>query len=1196
MQPPSYLFKETRINLDSALPESTVILRLPALGVSRSSRALQKRSPITEVATAEDENAYKSKHLASAASVYHRQHHRSPKSFLWRILEDGKALSITAVDLYKLENEPENPLTLRLYFSSAIRPGCIAFSDPQEHDILSVYALTESNHLYTLTLRPDYFRRRASTEDNVEDWCKVYLSSAFSFKYPHRLVAPQHGKILISLHDGGLLRLNRQSGEDASVWKETFYNEGGWTQGLRSLIPFQGSNAIKHGKVNIELSAATAIEAPAVEIEGESYAFTISLDHRLRVWNLDSGKIAYTGDILGVERQPTELGKWVIHPSQSQLIRIIQESDERTIIITFSPHGAGEFKFWTMLLNGDGSVELIDMFPDCTLKPLPPTTDVWTMADFSTTLSNDEKGKVSLWILWKNNITYRVQTVDLQLLSPKSTESSWRLSWSAVAVETLPDTSLPALLSSDPMDCTEKWLNHIMYPGKYTAATLETALAIYERSLGDAKKAAPRTKNIAERMCSIIGSTATLTASSNGQMDYEQFGITIDSQWRRFYRLIVELDKQRGEALSLTFDSADHIPTVATADGLSVIRDCSSLERLWHNPDNAFGGRADSVSRLISAAAAFRENFSEALQHACSVQLRVELFQDPSLTEAERLRSFYDRCNFAGQIGDDDFNQLLANLGGSFKDVSVKLFEALLSTMTLGEDFDGRLERNPLANYGRKIAVKGVQEIVELHRSICLDQLVLLAFIEGEVDQDEEGMVLDTATVHRQLMNVLKRLEMLSWLCQTQISIVPLRTERADVGFTDSPSSKRQDDLKTVTVLEGTLNHLLGLVAHSGTPTSSLITELVVRVCDPNSDIELQPALIQAFLVKTERAELALSFSRFCSQDPFSTYIQGRAYLAAKELTSAATYFKKAAFGLAHAELHSSDRHSSSLLDDSDWNLLHAGLPSYYSHIVSLFDNLKAHSYVVDFARLALQFLPAASASKSSGTPSKGQKVVELQTDILSRLFSAALHTARYDLACSALHLIGDSALKSSYLRALVAGMCNGGAVGEMLELPWVGCEGMVDEVLAQKAQAIVDVTTGVPWHMILYSWRIRRGDFRGAAAVAYERLQKLHSIGNGAKNGHALAVTDNGTGDDLDTPITKQYLQVINTLSCVAPDEAWILAEPVGRKSGLNSKRKVVKLEDIRKGLQEEMDRVEALRRGRFSFVGGDEDAEMAM
>jgi hypothetical protein len=69
-QAPPYLFKETRINLDSPLSNSTVILRLPVPGASTRLARTQKRPLATEIALTEDENAFKSKHLASASSIY----------------------------------------------------------------------------------------------------------------------------------------------------------------------------------------------------------------------------------------------------------------------------------------------------------------------------------------------------------------------------------------------------------------------------------------------------------------------------------------------------------------------------------------------------------------------------------------------------------------------------------------------------------------------------------------------------------------------------------------------------------------------------------------------------------------------------------------------------------------------------------------------------------------------------------------------------------------------------------------------------------------------------------------------------------------------------------------------------------------------------------------------------------------------
>jgi nuclear pore complex protein Nup160 len=124
-------------------------------------------------------------------------------------------LSIQAVDVIKqAPDAPDAHLTLRLSFPNQIKPHCVAFADSEQHDVLVAFVLTESKHLYTLTLRPDYFRRPSSTEDNVAEWCKSYLPSAFAFKAAHRLVALSADEVLLSFIDGGLVRLSKTAGGD----------------------------------------------------------------------------------------------------------------------------------------------------------------------------------------------------------------------------------------------------------------------------------------------------------------------------------------------------------------------------------------------------------------------------------------------------------------------------------------------------------------------------------------------------------------------------------------------------------------------------------------------------------------------------------------------------------------------------------------------------------------------------------------------------------------------------------------------------------------------------------------------------------------------------------------------------------------------------------------------------------------------
>lgn len=251
-------------------------------------------------------------------------------------------------------------------------------------------------------------------------------------------------------------------------------------------------------------------------------------------------------------------------------------------------------------------------------------------------------------------------------------------------------------------------------------------------------------------------------------------------------------------------------------------------------------------------------------------------------------------------------------------------------------------------------------------------------------------------------------------------------------------------------------------------------------------------------------------------------------------------------------------------------------MPEYYAHIVALFDREKMYSFVIDFARLSLQFMKVGNQEPQA---------ILLRTEMHSRLFNAAIQTARFELAYSILALFTDNALQHSSVRTLVTKMCESSYASQLTELPFIGLQDAVDSILAQKCQSIVDVTVGVPYHKILYAWRIKRSDFRGAATISLERLQRLQQSGDG----------DKIIGEDgLETPVTKQYIALINALSCVEPKQAWILSEEPPRKgnTGKNSqqKRKVVTLDDLRRAYQEELDRIAAIQNNQFAFAGGDE------
>lgn len=925
----------------------------------------------------------------------------------------------------------------------------------------------------------------------------------------------------------------------------------------------------------MEYSAATAVEVTNLGLDGCLFAITVCLDHRIRIWNIQDGQILFTGDLLGADRSPQEIGKWTLDPSQANLVQLVGRSPGQRICATYSPIGPGEFKFWKVVAKGPHSITFEDLFPKLTLIPeTPSSSDIWTLADFK--LTSPEDGSISLWSLWKNNMTYRVQRLDLDRTNMAQV---WQRGWEGVHSETgllTAETSGPW----DSQDVTEKWLQLILKPGRFTKATLEVALAIYERGLGKSREG-NKGRGLAESICSVLGAAASLERGASGAMDYEQFRSSSESQWRRFYRLLVELDKQRGEAMSLAFDPESDIAWVVCADLVSAVRECSDLERIYHNL-NAPEQERQQEAALINSALSFVDGFSDSYLQLCNAALRPELFEQSQKTDLERIQYFSDKAGFWRGITDDDCTQIVDVLGQNFSIVTDELYNEVLDLFTNPVGMRNRKLNNPVTEFGRKLLVSATQDCLTMQWNVCFSQLILLVHMEFEFDNEEDALHhrVDVGNVFRSLIASLRRLELLRTLSQTELSVPLFKPEK---GISPKKSG---DDTQIVTALEANVGHLLGF-SNKNEDLSKGITETVASLCASDSDIEVSPALIQCSLIKRERADLASALAPFCSEDPFSVYIQGRVSLALKDYSGAAHYFRKAAVGMSKciyttwslhvlivpgAENVELDRHSSGLLDEMEWALLNAGLPRYYSHIVALYDSQKAYSYVVEFARLAMQF--------TSAHPDRGS----VKAEMLTRQFSAALATCQFELAHTTLLSIKDQALRSSSLRLLTDKMCETCHNSELVALPFPGMQQEVDEFLAKRCRNATDVVHGAQYHQVLYAWRIKRQNMRGAAWVLLDRIQKLKLAGEG----------DKITGDDvLDTPVTRQYLLLINALSCVDPKQAWVFDEgvigAVDEATGLPKKRTVVSLADVRKQYQDELDRIAAIQNNQFGFEADD-------
>lgn len=177
---------------------------------------------------------------------------------------------------------------------------------------------------------------------------------------------------------------------------------------------------------------------------------------------------------------------------------------------------------------------------------------------------------------------------------------------------------------------------------------------------------------------------------------------------------------------------------------------------------------------------------------------------------------------------------------------------------------------------------------------------------------------------------------------------------------------------------------------------------------------------------------------------------------------------------------------------------------------------------------------------------------------------------------------------KHSCLQTLITSMVSQEQAAQLISLPFVGLADEVDAILTSLCHKTLNLSSGPPYHQILYSFRISRNNFRGAASILHERLQRLKS-------------TSSKHHDPADESLTQCYLMIINTLSSVSEEDAYILVDQkvdgtgppqwgIGQGKKL-LKRQIVTLDTLRKEYQNELDRISAIESGQFPFVEtGDE------
>ena len=225
------IYKETRLDLRPYSASSIVNIQIPTqesnASTQRRARFFNPSFADKDLPVVKDEEEFSRRYAASQGSVYFRRRSVYPRTFLWRIIDENKVLEVQCADLVKGGSEPfDYSVILRFEFPEEILPFGVALADLEDHDDeLNVFAITASKELYTLTLRPEFFRRSAAIGENDSEWCQSSVPAPLAFSHPHRLHASSPLELFISLDTGSLLRLTRRVGDDGRFFSHLIYTE-----------------------------------------------------------------------------------------------------------------------------------------------------------------------------------------------------------------------------------------------------------------------------------------------------------------------------------------------------------------------------------------------------------------------------------------------------------------------------------------------------------------------------------------------------------------------------------------------------------------------------------------------------------------------------------------------------------------------------------------------------------------------------------------------------------------------------------------------------------------------------------------------------------------------------------------------------------------------------------------------------------
>lgn len=1201
------LYAETAFQVKPASSSKRIQIQVPRANGSYDRSKFSKK-PERSDRLATDDKSYAAEYLATASSVFFRQSHSFPRSLFWRIFSNEKTLELSNADFSRHEGDQEALVTLAFEFQDRISSRGVSICDSSKSNEVYIFVLTQENEVFELRLQIDFFQKPASIpQEDLRSWCSTIRASSLSIDQAFQIHASNPQDVFVSFTSGKVQHWRRDG--EQQQWTHVNYDDKTWGSSFLSIVSRKAHPDVEFNGIRLAYNTAHAM------VRSGQYLFTACLNHTLRIWHLQSGKLVDSRDLLDMARDPQE--RVSLNPAEPGYIQFLEGANKHEqILMTYSPLNGGQVKLWRVRNTFEDETDLFsieDILPDSTLSlpdPDPTGSTVWSLAGLKVIFDKHTKDWQA-WVLWRNHNYHKAYTLNFGLAD---VSNQWQDNWVAV-LAVAAKAPAPDFVLADAQDVVSKWLDYILFPGRYSAAVIETALAQYSAALGLRLSSSDRNKSLHERMTLSTAYQVTLRKYDDSTMDYERFAVDTDKQWRQFWRILESMNEGRFAPLCLAADAVTGAVILNMADMCCTIRECSSLEILltntnidlenlqqtvrarWPYRKVTFGSQDPSkVSVLLAAARKFFDSFSPELMADFLQTLDEDLYTESEIDTSQRIVNFFNQVDFANAVSDDqdkDFKRSLSGVGGE-QGITNDIYNAALQLISEHKARHGR-PHQVKTNFGIQITMSALLEDIIAIQHVLLSLLAIAIY----VDESER---FDTTQAFDELVQRLRTQKRNLWLA-THFRPITGNTES-----NDGPSSiSILQDLYASTVRPQATDH------H---PLPYLLTLHVqdnLHFISGESYLAPEEAAVylQCNLLKHNDLQLASDFLKFQPTTPWSTYIKGRLDLALGNTQQASLYFRDASHSLASGKaLGKLQELSDGLLTDNDASQFNGGLPLYFQHITTLFDSIQAYTEASEAARLAMDALA-----------DKAEPIPNFKQSILLRLFISELKCSRFEHAYDALVQFTDPVLQRSSAVDLIDTMLDSssslsnttGIVRRVQALPLTSHPHLAQSIdahlaaLAKKQTSLpsagglfLSTSSNTDYLSILHALRLSRKDYRGAVSLLFDRLRIIQ------KSGRARS-------DPQATALRHALLALINALTCVNVDEAYIIADSaddpridgIGRKRlrerddedrapARKRARVIITLDDLRREYQKVLDRCSRIERGDFEFgEGGNEEDE---